>query len=74
MKKHNNIYNSNADAKKHFDSGSKNNCKHFLLFIWGLFLYFFCFVPVVVFKSFNLNDHESLLFKQVSAPQPRKFR
>ncbi|MDV3167316.1 MAG: heavy metal translocating P-type ATPase [Candidatus Phytoplasma australasiaticum] len=65
MKKHNNIYNSNADAKKHFDSGYNNNCKHFLLFIWGLFLYFFCFVPVVVFKSFNLNDHESLLFKQV---------
>ncbi|MDV3178745.1 MAG: hypothetical protein Q8855_00625, partial [Candidatus Phytoplasma australasiaticum] len=60
MKKHNNIYNSNADAKKQFYSGYNNNFKHVLLCMWGLFLYLLCFGRVVGFNSFNLNDMDGL--------------
>ncbi|MDO8059942.1 heavy metal translocating P-type ATPase [Candidatus Phytoplasma citri] len=65
MKQHSIIYNSEKNDRQHFNSDYKNNSKYFCLFVWGLFLYLFCFVPVVVFKLFNLNDHECLLFKRI---------
>ncbi|MDO8064206.1 heavy metal translocating P-type ATPase [Candidatus Phytoplasma bonamiae] len=65
MKQRSSIHNSDKNVQKRFDSGYKNNSKYFFLFVWGLFLYLFCFVPVVVFKVFNLNDHNFLLFKQI---------
>ncbi|MDO8054171.1 heavy metal translocating P-type ATPase ['Opuntia sp.' phytoplasma] len=65
MKQHSSIYNSEKNDQQHFNSDYKNNSKYFCLFVWGLFLYLFCFVPVVVFKLFNLNDHECLLFKRI---------
>ncbi|MDV3163543.1 MAG: heavy metal translocating P-type ATPase [Pigeon pea little leaf phytoplasma] len=65
MKQNSSIHNSDQNVQKHFDSGYKNNSKYFFLFVLGLFLYLFCFVPVVVFKVFNLNDHKFLLFKQI---------